>query len=335
MKSKLVLTFLLLCGISVTAMAGPDWKRLTKEQGLPGNEIQMIEQDQQGTLWVGTSSGLARWTGGDFKVRLEGKGIYDVHQVGSGKYLVGTGRGIFLLDGKEEKQLFKGNQIDPIVHFKGDTYWALGKDPNTKTNVLRTGTTSGDWNKVESFKDKKVSDLYRYDGKVWVVGTVNGVHAINPGDGPEDAEHHLPGFNINVIKSVRGGDLWCGGMENGVRHFTGDSWEAHLQDKDTVVFDIDRDTNGHVWVATNKIGVWEYDGEEWTKHLKGQINMLSTTSGGKVWVSSQLQGGLRCWNGKKWTQALKSRLPFRTLYETDKGDIWAGSVLGGVFVSEK
>jgi len=335
MKKRILMTAVLFFATSLVAIAGGQWQHITKKQGLPGNEINLITADGSGTIWVGTNSGLAKKTKDGFSIRLKGQSIFNLNQIGKHRYLVGTGRGIFLLKKKKKKQIFEGNQIDPIVHYKGNTYWALGKDANSKTNNLWTGTVNGEWKQVKAYKNMKLGGLFRdSSGTVWVVETGNGVHAISPEKGPEKAEHHLPGFNVNVLTEDDDGQIWCGGMEDGVRQLVDGSWESYLQDKETVIFDIEEAASGHVWVATNTIGVWEYDGDEWTNHLDGQINMLDTTSDGRVWVSSQMKGGLRSWNGNKWTVELKSRLPFRTLYETGNGPVWAGSVLGGVYIQK-
>ena len=59
---------------------------------------------------------------------------------------------------------------------------------------------------------------------------------------------------------------------------------------------------------------------------------MAATSDGKVWNSTQAQGGLRYWSGKKWVTSLDSPLPIRCLFESKDKKIWAGGVLDGVHV---
>jgi len=63
--------------------------------------------------------------------------------------------------------------------------------------------------------------------------------------------------------------------------------------------------------------------------------MLTATSDGKVWISTQTQGGLRFWDGKTWKVSLESFLPIRCLLETKSGEIWAGGILDGLHILEK
>ncbi|MFP4027404.1 MAG: two-component regulator propeller domain-containing protein [Candidatus Brocadiia bacterium] len=336
MKRKMSLAIAVICFAAAAGLADGKWKHITKEDGLPGDEIQLLLQDKQGKLWIGTGSGLALRQGDGFKVYLEKKRIWDMVQIDKNRFWIGTRGGVMLLQDGETKHLFKGHTVAPIVHYRKNVFWAIGKNPGTQRNILAGGTTEG-WEPIEPFKGKKVVDLFRQnDGTIWVAEDGNGVYRIEQDKGPEEAKHHLSGFNVTVISQDSKGGVWCGVWGRGVRVFRDGKWTGHLADEETYVFDIEEDAEGHVWVATNSSGLWEYDGKDWESHLReeGQINMLATTSDGRVWISTQMLGGLRYWDGKKWQFALDNRLPFRCLLETNKGDVWAGSVLGGVFVLE-
>ncbi|MBS3764061.1 MAG: hypothetical protein KGZ25_12250 [Planctomycetes bacterium] len=336
MKYKLVFVFAVMCFVTPRVLTAEKWKHITIQQGLPGDEIQLLVEDKQGKLWVGTGSGLAMRKGDGFEVYLKKKRIWDFVQIGKDHYWVGTRNGIILMGPEENKHMFKSHTVAPIVLYKKNIYWAIGKNPRTQRNILAAGTTEG-WDPVQAFEGKKVVDLFRQqNGTLWVAEDGNGIYRVNLDKGAEQAEHHLPGFNVTVVAEDSSGRLWSGVWGRGVRVYKDGEWATHLADKETYVFDIKEDAQGHIWVATNSSGLWEYDGKKWGNHLReeGQINMLATTSDGRVWISTQMKGGLRYWDGKKWHFALDNRLPFRCLMETENGDIWAGSVLGGVFVLE-
>ena len=55
---------------------GSAWKNYTMSDGLPGNHVFMLHQDDDGTIWVGTSSGLARMDGESFKVFTTEDGLF-------------------------------------------------------------------------------------------------------------------------------------------------------------------------------------------------------------------------------------------------------------------
>ncbi len=44
--------------------------------GLPGNHVFMLHRDDDGTIWVGTSSGLARMDGESFKIFTTDDGLF-------------------------------------------------------------------------------------------------------------------------------------------------------------------------------------------------------------------------------------------------------------------
>jgi ligand-binding sensor domain-containing protein len=106
-----------------------------------------------------------------------------------------------------------------------------------------------------------------------------------------------------------------------------------VKQKDAVL-NIVQDAKSHIWVATSATGLWRFDGVKWTNHLQeeGSINTLAVTSDGRVWICSQIRGGLRYWDGEAWQVSLDSPLPIRCVIETGGGDIWAGGVLDGVHI---
>ena len=89
-------------------------------------------------------------------------------------------------------------------------------------------------------------------------------------------------------------------------------------------------------MATSQSGLWCFDGKRWVSHLRdeGGINLLETTSDGRVWISSQAAGGLRYWQAGAWHVSLPGPLPIRCLLETRDKQLWAGGVLSGVYIKE-
>ncbi len=347
---KRIILALVTCMLLATvSSAAEEWKNITKKDGLPSDKINFIRQDEEGNVWIGTRKGLALYTDGKIKVRLKGHKIWDMKQIKTGEYWVGINHGLVLM--KKDKVVWKGEKKKgkrkgniaffsgytpvPIVHYAGDKYWALGKKGKSQNNAIGQGTPEG-WKPLPFFDKKAMVDLYRdSDGTIWAAEDGNGVFEIHPDKELGEAPHHLQGFNVTDMAEDSDGYMWCGVWDRGVRVYQEGQWESHLTQEDTYVFNISEDAQGHIWVATSSSGLWEYDGAEWENHLEDeQINMLATTPDGRVWVSTQRKGGLRYWNGEKWQYALNNRLPFRCVYQTEDGRIWAGAVLGGVFVTK-
>jgi len=54
-------------GGGLSRFDGSDWKVYTVADGLPGNHVFMLHEDENGILWIGTNNGLARMDGDSFK----------------------------------------------------------------------------------------------------------------------------------------------------------------------------------------------------------------------------------------------------------------------------
>ncbi len=55
---------------------GDQWKNYTMSDGLPGNHVFMLHQDDSGQIWIGTSSGLALMDGTTFKTFSTADGLF-------------------------------------------------------------------------------------------------------------------------------------------------------------------------------------------------------------------------------------------------------------------
>ena len=55
---------------------GKTWRNYTVKDGLPGNHVFMLHQDDAGKLWIGTNNGLARFEGDKFVVMNTEQGLF-------------------------------------------------------------------------------------------------------------------------------------------------------------------------------------------------------------------------------------------------------------------
>ena len=86
-------------------------QHITKEMGLPGDNVTVITQDNEGFIWIGTRTGLTRYDGSDFltftnnpddSTSLVDDWISDLEIVGS-ELWIGTSEGISILDLNTER----------------------------------------------------------------------------------------------------------------------------------------------------------------------------------------------------------------------------------------
>lgn len=63
-------------GAGLARFDGKKWRNYTMADGLPGNHIFTLHEDQFGQLWIGTNNGLARFEGNKVKVLTTADGLF-------------------------------------------------------------------------------------------------------------------------------------------------------------------------------------------------------------------------------------------------------------------
>lgn len=63
-------------GAGLSHFDGENWKVYTVDDGLPGNHVFMLHQDEQGQIWVGTNNGLARMDENGFTTFTTSDGLF-------------------------------------------------------------------------------------------------------------------------------------------------------------------------------------------------------------------------------------------------------------------
>lgn len=66
-------------GGGVSVYDGQEWKSFTQQDGLSGDIVYAIEEDEQGVLWFGTDKGLSRFDGNSWDVLGVKEGLLDQH----------------------------------------------------------------------------------------------------------------------------------------------------------------------------------------------------------------------------------------------------------------
>jgi signal transduction histidine kinase/CheY-like chemotaxis protein/streptogramin lyase len=90
-------------------------------RSLPSENVLALAVDAGGVLWIGTSNGVARWTGKDFErlpaAALSGAEIFSLSAEADGSLWIGTDQGLDhrLADGRIEQPAWRGQLPDPGV----------------------------------------------------------------------------------------------------------------------------------------------------------------------------------------------------------------------------
>lgn len=86
-------------GGGVSRFDGKRWVNLTTQDGLAGNIVYSIAQDDKGVFWFGTDKGLSRYDGKSWKTFAKADGLFDTHVYAiavapGGDVWAGTKRGV-------------------------------------------------------------------------------------------------------------------------------------------------------------------------------------------------------------------------------------------------
>jgi signal transduction histidine kinase/ligand-binding sensor domain-containing protein len=265
-------------GRTATAVfIGHDLKKETQlktGRDLPGNKIQKLFADREGTLWIGTNGGLVRWIEG--KVQrlpvtdpLATASVLALMEDREGNIWVGTETGgLHILRDQRFRTLgaregLSSDATTAVVEDGAGTLW-VGTN-GSGLNALRRSADGKDVVKSYSVSNGLLSDVILSlaaapNGDLWV-GTPDGLNRIRAGmiDSFTSADG-LPDDFIRSLLADADGSLWIG-TRRGLTHWTGlkagatygGRIETFTQTNglgSDLVGAMARDASGELWVAT-------------------------------------------------------------------------------------
>ena len=323
---------------------------------LPGKRIQLLYLDREGSLWIGTNIGLARWAEGKLQTLpvtdpLAHASVLTIMEDHEGDLWVGTeADGLHILRDQRFKTigLREGLSTDAITTVVEDQLGKLwvGTSAGGLNVVRRFGVAPGTAN-TYAVPDVLLSNVILSlaaapNGDLWV-GTPDGLNRIR--GSAVDSFTSADGLPDDFIRSLlvdADGSLWVGtrrGLAHGkfpkgkmgvipsaghVQTFT----QANGLGSD-LVGAMTRDKHGDLWVATFA-GLSRLHGGKIQNYTTANglssnvVTALLTRRDGTLLIGTQ-DHGWNAWDGKKFSAVNGdglSQAAIHAILEDDSGHLW-------------
>lgn len=240
---------------------GKDFTYYTTENGLCGNQVIYIKEDETGLIWFGTSSGLSYFDGNQFTC--------DSNTKNSLSNLVGN-EFFTAWSITAEDLWFPGNNLNALIRIAKGKRYTIQYPMNISSKENR-----GDYG-ITGISKSKNGGLWiaHYSGFSYFNGKT--IQFIN------DSVMHYDGksmyLHVRSILEDSKGRLWIGNNGIGVLlkeqdsiiHFSakynvfkGEIFSVKSPDGTLMhVFAIKEDSEGNIWFGDRDTGAWRFDGKE-------------------------------------------------------------------------
>ena len=276
-----IISLIILCfPVQSSLPVEPQIVNYSAASGLPSNEVTGIVEDDMGMMWFGTTNGLARFDGYEFKVFrsdylspsfLKSNSIRFMEKASDGKLWIVTNKEVAVFDTRTQqiRHIEIRNSIlkrikSLLLTRNGNVY--LG----TTQGLYVYDKEGGDFIHVRDEKLKKlyINSLYEdRNGRIWVGTWAAGFYTYNQENNSclfYDAVCKGKGYRVTDFVEDDKGRIWVSTWDNGVMIRLDNPDDAHSSDytifpvelepnklSDPVMFNIEYDRReDKLWVST-------------------------------------------------------------------------------------
>ncbi|HTA61848.1 MAG TPA: two-component regulator propeller domain-containing protein [Bacteroidia bacterium] len=256
-----------------------NFEHYTDEEGLPGNQILCVFEDNEKNIWIGTNSeGLCKYMGDRFSHYREDDGlpnniVQGIDQDSLGNFWLATAGGIVQMNFNKTTPQFKnytmqdgllGNNILSVSAGKSS------KNPNIWAAIADVGIAKFNGKKISNYSvehdllDNSVySILVDKSGKVWS-GTKEGISLY---DGVKFLNMNMATLmisdkDVNAIIQDKKGDIWFG-TGGGLAKYSGGGEITTYDDAEGLIHEntksLTESADGNIWIGTNNGGLYMFD----------------------------------------------------------------------------
>jgi len=282
--------------LGVSRYDGDSLVYFSTKDGLSGNQVTGIIEDQRGHIWFSTNGGVSMYDGEHFtnyttEHGLSSNSVWSIFEDSSGTIWAGTIDGLC--------------KIDPSAEI-GFTKFVLPK-ANVTSPTPRFSTSL-----ISSIMEDK-------DGYLWFGTDGVGVCKYDPSASEGKQFTHftkndgLCGNNIVSILQDKSGKLWFSSRFGGLSQFDGNTFtnfsEASGAIGNNEVWTMFEDKKGNIWFSSEGFGIYRHDGEGFTNFGEAEglpiraVQAIFEDKKGSFWIGGG--GGLYLFNGRDFTHVTR------------------------------
>ncbi|HUK90031.1 MAG TPA: two-component regulator propeller domain-containing protein, partial [Blastocatellia bacterium] len=335
------------------------WGSITLFHGLPSDHVRAIAQDRDGTMYLGTDEGLARYDGRRIQkvsaVGLPGGRIRSLSLDPGGSLWVGTdyGSGRLSASGFQLIEETKGQPITAIAMLEKGK-WALGSDQGTvficsvSSGGVHTTVTgprespllSTDANRAVPIE---ITSLSAAEGSLLIGTNSRGLLRMEGGVVKEENIRPRP-FFVKSFALDSGGRMWLGAdaavQDSGLYLGAGVSKLQKIGAATGAINAISLGQSDEAWIGAEKHGVYHFKGDKEIEHFTFEntagglrsnfVDCIFRDREGVLWFGTD-RGVCRYDPGSPHAERISTDPQsnfVRTIFRSTDGSLWCGTNRG-------